>query len=82
MQRDPSHVFPATVTAQLAVRMLKPTALDATLEIVGKLKQLGNRSAVAVGSILVDGQVTATCEATFVAVTEGHPAFHRWIAEQ
>ena len=24
------------------------------------------------------GQVTATCLGTFVAVKEGHPAFHRW----
>jgi hypothetical protein len=24
------------------------------------------------------GKVTATCRGTFVAVKEGHPAFHRW----
>jgi hypothetical protein len=24
------------------------------------------------------GKVTATCRAIFVAVKEGHPAFHRW----
>jgi acyl-coenzyme A thioesterase PaaI-like protein len=24
------------------------------------------------------GKVTATCRGTFVAVQEGHPAFHRW----
>ena len=24
------------------------------------------------------GRITATCRATFVAVPEGHPAFHRW----
>jgi len=25
-----------------------------------------------------DGQVTARCKGTFVAVKEGHPAYHRW----
>jgi acyl-coenzyme A thioesterase PaaI-like protein len=24
------------------------------------------------------GKLTATCRGTFVAVKEGHPAFHRW----
>jgi len=24
------------------------------------------------------GRVTATCRGVFVAVKEGHPAFHRW----
>ena len=24
------------------------------------------------------GKVTATCRGTFVAVKEGHPAWHRW----
>jgi acyl-CoA thioesterase FadM len=24
------------------------------------------------------GKVTATCRGTFVAVKEGHPAYHRW----
>jgi hypothetical protein len=24
------------------------------------------------------GKVTATCKGTFVAVKEGHPAYHRW----
>ena len=25
-----------------------------------------------------NGKVTATCRGTFVAVKEGHPAYHRW----
>ena len=28
--------------------------------------------------LLCDGKVTATCDGTFVAVREGHPAYHRW----
>jgi acyl-coenzyme A thioesterase PaaI-like protein len=34
--------------------------------------------AVVDASIEAKGKVTATCRGTFVAVKEGHPAFHRW----
>ena len=27
---------------------------------------------------VANGKVTATCRGTFVAVKEGHPAYHRW----
>jgi acyl-coenzyme A thioesterase PaaI-like protein len=30
------------------------------------------------GTLSAGGKVCATCRGTFVAVTEGHPAFHRW----
>ena len=30
------------------------------------------------GTLTGDGKVCATCRGTFVAVKEGHPAFHRW----
>jgi hypothetical protein len=29
-------------------------------------------------SVEAGGKTTATCRGTFVAVREGHPAFHRW----
>jgi len=29
-------------------------------------------------SLEAAGVVTATCKGTFVAVREGHPAYHRW----
>ena len=27
---------------------------------------------------IANGKITATCRGTFVAVKEGHPAYHRW----
>ncbi len=78
LQRDALRRLPSTVTAELTVRMLRPTPLDATLKLVGTIERLGRRSAVSLGELQVDGVVTATCRATFVAVEEGHPAFHRW----
>jgi hypothetical protein len=29
-------------------------------------------------SLEASGKVTATCRGVFVAVQQGHPAFHRW----
>ncbi len=37
-----------------------------------------DRKAVVHGELIAENQVTATCEGIFVAVKEGHPAFHRW----
>ncbi len=30
------------------------------------------------GTLTADGKVCATCRGVFVAVKEGHPAYHRW----
>ena len=40
--------------------------------------ETSDRRAVIEATLSADGKVTATCRGTFVAVTEGHPAFHRW----
>jgi hypothetical protein len=37
----------------------------------------GNKAKIE-AEMVADGKVTATCTATFVAVEEGHPAYHRW----
>ena len=34
--------------------------------------------AVVEATLGVDGVVMATCRGVFVAVKEGHPAYHRW----
>ena len=38
----------------------------------------GADRAVVEGTLEAGGNVTATCRGVFVAVQEGHPAFHRW----
>jgi uncharacterized cupin superfamily protein len=34
--------------------------------------------AVVEAELEADGKVTSTCRGVFVAVREGHPAYHRW----
>jgi len=66
------------VTSDLHVSFKRPTPLDAVLTLRARVvESLADRATVET-TLEAKGRVTATCRATFVAVKEGHPAFHRW----
>lgn len=69
---------PCTVTADFHVRLLRPTPLDTTVRLRAKVAESTGDRAVIEATLEANGRVTATCRGTFVAVKEGHPAFHRW----
>ncbi len=69
---------PSTVTASYQVKFLRPTPSDRVLRLVARVVEADGRRATVEGRLEVDGEVTATCRAVFVAVGEGHPAYHRW----
>jgi acyl-coenzyme A thioesterase PaaI-like protein len=69
---------PCTVTADYKVEMKRPTPTDRKLRIVAWVKKASTDRALVAGQIEADGKITATGEGTFVAVKEGHPAYHRW----
>ncbi len=69
---------PCTVTAELNVKFLKPTPADKPVRMVARVIKSKERSASVEGELLSGDEVCATCSAVFVAVKEGHPAFHRW----
>ena len=69
---------PVTVTADLQVRFRRPTASDQPLHLVARVVESADPKAVIETELLSGGQVCATSRATFVAVEEGHPAYHRW----
>jgi acyl-coenzyme A thioesterase PaaI-like protein len=72
---------PCTVTAEFAVKLKRPTPMQ-PLRVLAHV--VAAESDVAAGRVVVEaeiisgGKVTATCKGTFIAVKEGHPAFHRW----
>jgi acyl-coenzyme A thioesterase PaaI-like protein len=71
---------PCTVTASYAIDLKRPTPLGVALRLRAHAvtaESKGDRVVVE-GTLEANGKVTATCRGTFVAVTEGHPAFHRW----
>jgi acyl-coenzyme A thioesterase PaaI-like protein len=69
---------PCTVTADYAVKLKKPTPLDQKVFLKARLIKIDGDKAKVSTELLCQGEVCATCEGTFVAVKEGHPAYHRW----
>jgi acyl-coenzyme A thioesterase PaaI-like protein len=70
--------LPVTVTADFHVRLRRPTPYPVTLHLSAWAANVeGNRAEIE-AKLVAGDHVTATCTANFVAVEEGHPAYHRW----
>jgi acyl-coenzyme A thioesterase PaaI-like protein len=78
MTKTGASAPPCTVTAEFDVKLKRPTPIDAELVVRARVVESGDDRAVVEATIEANGKVTATCRGTFVAVKEGHPAFHRW----
>ena len=69
---------PCTVTASYSIKLRRPTPFGATLSVTGEVIEIGEDRASVMMVLSAEGKVCATGEGLFVAVNEGHPAFHRW----
>ena len=69
---------PCTVTASYTVKLRRPTPTDVVLKVTSQIKELGNDRVEVELLLEANGKVCATGSGLFVAVKEGHPAFHRW----
>lgn len=69
---------PCTVTADYAIKLLRPTPTDQPLKLVAKIVESKEDRAIVEAQLIADEKVCATCRGTFVAVKPGHPAYHRW----
>ena len=69
---------PGTVTAEYAVRFLRPTPIEGPLRLRAWPTKVVGNTVLVEGEVTVGGVPTATMTGTFVAVKEGHPAFYRW----
>ena len=78
MSRDGQETLPSTVTAEFHVRLRRPTPTSGPVRLVARVVESSQDRATVEARLEAGGQVTATCRAVFVAVKEGHPAFHRW----
>lgn len=78
MQRRGAATPPCTVTAEYHVRLLAPTPTRAEIVLRARAVDGTDDKAVVEATLEADGRITARCRGTFVAVREGHPAFHRW----
>ena len=67
-----------TVTADFYVKLLRPTPFDATLFLKARVVETTENRATVEAEWIANEKVCSTCLGTFVAVKEGHPAYHRW----
>ena len=78
MQKAGAPSPPCTVTADFHVKLERPTPLDTPIHLRAHPVELSDDRAVIEATLEANGKLTATCRGTFVAVKEGHPAYHRW----
>jgi acyl-coenzyme A thioesterase PaaI-like protein len=78
MQKSGASSPPCTVTAEFHVKLRRPTPTDGVIKLRAKVVESSDDRAVIEAELEAGGKVTATCRGVFVAVKEGHPAFHRW----
>jgi len=77
MQRDHLEAPPCTVTADYAIKLLRPTPTDGPIELIAHVVEAAADRATIEGILNAAGKPRATCRGTFVALQPGHPAFHR-----
>jgi len=78
MKRDGKDRPDCTVTADFHVKLLRPTPSDATIYLRARVVESKEDRATIEAELTANEKVCATCRGTFVAVKEGHPAYHRW----
>lgn len=69
---------PCTVTAEFTVKLKRPTPLESQLHLRAHVVDSEGDRVVIEATLTAEGKLCATCHGVFVAVKEGHPAFHRW----
>jgi acyl-coenzyme A thioesterase PaaI-like protein len=75
--RDEDHP-PSCVTADYAIRLLRPTPTDGPVLLRAHVVDAADDRATVDAALEAAGRTTATCRGTFIAVRPGHPAYGRW----
>ena len=78
MKRDDLDHAPCTVTAEFHVKLLRPTPTDGPITLKARVVDSSADRATVDADLIAGGKVCDTCRGVFVAVKEGHPAYHRW----
>ena len=79
MQKHNLKQIPCTVTAEYSIKLLRPTPSTEPVQLKARVVEFVKEDRAWVeGELIAGGKVCATCRGLFVAVKEGHPAYHRW----
>ena len=69
---------PCTVTASYSIKLRRPTPLGISLIVRSQISKIDGSRVEVEMTLEADGKVCASGNGLFVAVEEGHPAYHRW----
>jgi len=78
MDRSGANEPPCTVTANYSISLRRPTPAGVELYILAEIDDLQDDRANVSLTLSAEGKICATGKGLFVAVKEGHPAYHRW----
>ena len=78
MKKNGKDKTDCTVTANYSVKLLRPTPSDALIKVRARVVESSEDRATVEAELIANDKVCATCKGLFVAVKEGHPAYHRW----
>jgi acyl-coenzyme A thioesterase PaaI-like protein len=78
MKQNGKSAPDCTVTANYSVKLMRPTPFEATIKLVARVVESSEDRVTVEAELIVNDKVCATCRGLFVAVKEGHPAYHRW----
>ena len=74
----PDQGFPSTVTTEFNVTLKRPTPFGEELTIIANSTKIEGNKVTVDARVLVTDKITAICNSIFIAVKDGHPAYHRW----
>ena len=69
---------PCTVTSEFHVKLKRVTPSEAPVRLRARVVGSSEDRATVEVELEAGGKTTSTCRGVFVAVREGHPAYHRW----
>ncbi|MBT8131811.1 MAG: PaaI family thioesterase [Gammaproteobacteria bacterium] len=69
---------PCTVTADYKITLKRPTPTEGLVTLQATVAESSQSRATIEAGLFAGDKLCATCTGTFVAVEEGHPAYHRW----
>ncbi len=78
MKQSGAATPPCTVTADYAIVLKRPTPTSGPIILKARVLSSTEDRVVVEGELWAGGKLCDTCKGSFVAVKEGHPAFHRW----
>ncbi len=78
MKKNGQETPGSTVTANYSIKLLRPTPSDAVIHLRARVVESTEDRATVEAELIANNKVCATCKGLFVAVSEGHPAYHRW----